>query len=66
MRTDAQPPRASRCCASWPTGYTDNEIAEQIYVSPRTVQNHLARIRDKTGLRRRSELTRWAVLHAVY
>jgi DNA-binding NarL/FixJ family response regulator len=47
-------------------GYTDRQIAEEIYVSPRTVQNHLARIRDKTGLRRRSELTRWAVVHAVY
>jgi len=47
-------------------GRTDREIAEQIYVSPRTVQNHLAGIRDKTGLRRRSELTRWAVVHAVY
>ena len=47
-------------------GLTDKQIAEQIYVSPRTVQNHLARIRDKTDLRRRSELARWAVLHAVY
>jgi DNA-binding NarL/FixJ family response regulator len=47
-------------------GRTDKQIAEEIYVSPRTVQNHLARIRDKTGLRRRSELTRWAVVHAVY
>jgi len=47
-------------------GYTDRQIAEEIFVSPRTVQNHLARIRDKTGLRRRSELTRWAVVHAVY
>jgi DNA-binding NarL/FixJ family response regulator len=47
-------------------GLTDDQIARQIYVSPRTVQNHLARIRDKTGLRRRSELTRWAVIHAVY
>jgi DNA-binding NarL/FixJ family response regulator len=47
-------------------GLTDRQIAKHIYVSPRTVQNHLARIRDKTGLRRRSELTRWAVLHAVY
>jgi DNA-binding NarL/FixJ family response regulator len=46
-------------------GLTDRQIAEAIYVSPRTVQNHLARIRDKTGLRRRSELTRWAVEHAV-
>jgi DNA-binding NarL/FixJ family response regulator len=47
-------------------GLTDKQIAERIYVSPRTVQNHLARIRDKTDLRRRSELARWAVLHAVY
>jgi DNA-binding CsgD family transcriptional regulator len=34
-------------------------------ISPRTVQNHLTRIREKTGLRRRSELTRWAVEHAI-
>jgi DNA-binding NarL/FixJ family response regulator len=47
-------------------GLTDKQIATQIYVSPRTVQNHLAKIRDKTDLRRRSELARWAVLHAVY
>jgi len=47
-------------------GLTDNQIADEIFVSPRTVQNRLARIRDKTGLRRRSELTRWAVIHAVY
>jgi two-component system response regulator NreC len=47
-------------------GLTDRQIAAHLYVSPRTVQNHLARIRDKTNLRRRSELARWAVLHAVY
>ena len=47
-------------------GLTDRQIAERLYVSPRTVQNHLARVRDKTNLRRRSELARWAVLHAVY
>jgi two-component system, NarL family, nitrate/nitrite response regulator NarL len=47
-------------------GLTDKQIAHTIYVSPRTVQNHLARIREKTGLRRRAELARWAVVHAVY
>ena len=47
-------------------GLTDNEIGKQLYISPRTVQNHLTRIREKTGLRRRSELARWAVEHAVY
>jgi two-component system, NarL family, response regulator NreC len=46
-------------------GYTDREIAGQLYISPRTVQNHLTRIREKTGLRRRAELTRWAMEHAL-
>jgi len=46
-------------------GKTDNEIGKALFISPRTVQNHLTRIREKTGLRRRSELTRWAVEHAI-
>jgi two-component system NarL family response regulator len=46
-------------------GLTDVEIGAQVFFSPRTVQNHLTNIRDKTGLRRRSELARWAVEHAV-
>jgi len=46
-------------------GLTDREIGHQMYISPRTVQNHLTRIREKTGMRRRSELARWAVEHAV-
>jgi two-component system NarL family response regulator len=46
-------------------GKTDNEIGKELFISPRTVQNHLTSIRDKTGLRRRSELTRWAVEHAI-
>jgi DNA-binding NarL/FixJ family response regulator len=46
-------------------GLTDNEIGRQMYISPRTVQNHLGRVRDKTGLRRRPELARWAVEHGI-
>jgi DNA-binding CsgD family transcriptional regulator len=45
-------------------GHTDKEIGGQLYISPRTVQNHLTRIRHKTGLQRRSELARWAADHA--
>lgn len=45
-------------------GMTDREIAGELYVSPRTVQNHLAGIRAKTGLQRRSQLARWAADHA--
>jgi two-component system, NarL family, response regulator NreC len=47
------------------TGSTDKEIGEALYISPRTVQNHLTRVREKTGLRRRAELTRWAMEHAL-
>jgi DNA-binding NarL/FixJ family response regulator len=46
-------------------GHTDQEIAAKLYISPRTVQNRLTRVREKTGLRRRAELTRWAMEHAL-
>src|SRR3954469_4350832 len=46
-------------------GHTDREIGCKLYISPRTVQNHLTRIREKTGRRRRSELARWAVEHSM-
>jgi DNA-binding NarL/FixJ family response regulator len=42
-------------------GDTDAEIAEQLLISVRTVHSHLDRIRDKTGRRRRADLTRLAV-----
>jgi DNA-binding NarL/FixJ family response regulator len=45
-------------------GHTDREIASLLTVSVRTVQNHLASVRRKTGFRRRSELASWAVRHA--
>jgi DNA-binding CsgD family transcriptional regulator len=46
-------------------GKTDEEIGRELFISARTVQSYLTRIRVKTGLRRRSELTRWAVEHAI-
>lgn len=46
-------------------GRTDNEIAKLLFISPRTVQNRLRRVREKTGLRRRSELTRWCVEQSI-
>lgn len=45
-------------------GLTDREISQELYVSPRTVQNHLASVRSKTGMQRRSQLARWAADHA--
>jgi DNA-binding CsgD family transcriptional regulator len=42
-------------------GRTDAQIAAQLHISIRTVRSHLDRIRDKTGCRRRADLTRLAL-----
>ena len=42
-------------------GHTDAQIAAQLYITVRTVSSHLDRIRDKTGCRRRADLTRLAL-----
>jgi DNA-binding CsgD family transcriptional regulator len=40
-------------------GQTDGQIAAELFISRRTVQNHLHRIRGKTGLLSRADLIRW-------
>jgi DNA-binding CsgD family transcriptional regulator/tetratricopeptide (TPR) repeat protein len=40
---------------------TDAQIAAELFISVRTVGSHLDRIRDKTGCRRRADLTRLAL-----
>jgi DNA-binding CsgD family transcriptional regulator len=42
-------------------GRTDAQIAAQLSISIHTVSSHLGRIRDKTGCRRRADLTRLAL-----
>jgi predicted ATPase/DNA-binding CsgD family transcriptional regulator len=42
-------------------GLTDAQIAAELFISVRTVRSHLDRIRDKTGARRRADLTRLAL-----
>jgi DNA-binding CsgD family transcriptional regulator len=42
-------------------GLTDAQIATELFISVRTVRSHLDRIRDKTGCRRRTDLTRLAL-----
>jgi DNA-binding NarL/FixJ family response regulator len=42
-------------------GERDQDIADTLQISVRTVRSYLDRIRDKIGLRRRPELTRYAI-----
>jgi two-component system response regulator NreC len=46
-------------------GYTNSEIAEQLFLSIRTVESHRAHIQQKLGLTTRSELVRYALDHGL-
>jgi DNA-binding CsgD family transcriptional regulator len=46
-------------------GKTDAEIAEKLFISVSTVRTHLDRIRDKSGCRRRADLTRLALQEGI-
>jgi len=46
-------------------GRTDAEIAEKLFISISTVRTHLDRIRDKSGCRRRADLTRLALREGI-
>lgn len=46
-------------------GYTNQEIAETLFLSVKTVETHRSRIMNKLGLTRRAELVRFAIEHGL-
>jgi two-component system response regulator NreC len=46
-------------------GYTNSEIAEQLYLSVRTVETHRAHIQQKLRRDSRSDLVRYALEHKL-
>jgi DNA-binding NarL/FixJ family response regulator len=44
-------------------GYTNRQIGDRLFISPRTVQTHLSNILSKLGLENRSQLVRFAYEH---
>ena len=41
-------------------GYTNKEVATQLFLSVKTIETHRARIANKLGLRSRADFTRYA------
>jgi predicted ATPase/DNA-binding CsgD family transcriptional regulator len=58
---EALSPRERELVTLVARGHTDAQIAGLLTISVRTVGSHLDRIRDKTGCRRRADLTRLAL-----
>jgi two-component system response regulator NreC len=46
-------------------GHTNQEIAEQLYISVRTAESHRAHIMQKLRLTTRAELVRYAITHGL-
>lgn len=46
-------------------GYTNKQIAGELYVSEKTARNHVSHILEKLGLARRSEAAAYAVEHKL-
>jgi DNA-binding NarL/FixJ family response regulator len=45
--------------------WTNREIAEELYVSVRTIDRYLANIYAKTGVRGRANATSYALTHLI-
>ena len=43
------------------TGYTNQQIADRLYLSVKTVETYKARLKEKLGLQGRAELVRYAI-----
>ena len=47
------------------SGMTNKEIAQRLFIAERTAEGHVERIRNKLGVRSRTEVATWAVEHGL-
>ena len=59
--TSALSPREREVVGLVARGHTYKAVAEELFISPKTVENHVRNIMAKLHLSRRHELIRWAV-----
>jgi two-component system, NarL family, response regulator NreC len=46
-------------------GWSNSEIAERLFISPRTVETHRANLMHKLGIRSNAELLQFAMVHGI-
>ncbi len=47
------------------SGMTNKHIADRLFIAERTAEGHVERIRNKLGVRSRTEVATWAVEHGI-
>jgi DNA-binding NarL/FixJ family response regulator len=61
IAVDPLTPREAEVLKLIAEAHTNHQIAELLFISPKTVENHRASILEKLGMRDRVELTRYAI-----
>ncbi|WGU90804.1 response regulator transcription factor [Propionibacterium freudenreichii] len=59
--TGSRPPREEEILKLIAEGHSGKEIAEMLFISPKTVERHRANLLEKLGMKDRLELTRYAI-----
>jgi non-specific serine/threonine protein kinase len=59
LTTDPLTAREREVAAMVAQGMSNRQIAQELYISERTIENHVSKIRRKLGLRSRSQLSTW-------
>lgn len=58
--------REMECAKYISQGYTIKEVARLLILSPRTVETHLERLKNKLNIRKKSELVRYLLQHEIF
>ena len=58
--------REQEVCGLLAHGFTNNEVADKLFISPRTVETHRINIMNKLGLKTRAELVQFSIDHGMF
>ena len=58
-------PEKKKCWDFLAQGLSNNQIGEQLFLSPRTIEKHVSRLLRKTDTHNRAELLRFSIDHGL-